>query len=90
MIYFSAAHLLYSPADYPASYELSYDQQQIECITKDDEQLRYISFLDPSTLEVYLNKGMITMMLSQLVCVSGGIKGNTIPVHDDITVVDVW
>ncbi len=59
VVYFSADHLLYSPAEYPASYELSYDEQLIECITKDDEQLRYISFLDPSTLEVYLNKEMM-------------------------------
>ena len=59
VVYISADHLLYSPAEYPASYELSYDKQLIECVTKDDEQLRYISFLDPSTLEVYLNKEMM-------------------------------
>lgn len=59
VVYISADHLLYSPAEYPASYELSYDKQLIECITKDDEQLRYISFLDPSTLEVFFNKEMM-------------------------------
>jgi len=33
---------------------------------------------------------MTTMAPTQLVCVSGGIESNTITIHDDVTVEDVW
>ncbi len=56
VIYVSSDHLLYSPAQNPATYEMDYGGQAIHCITNDDEELRYISFLDPSTVGVYLNK----------------------------------
>lgn len=59
VVYVSADHVLYNPASYPASYQMSYDKQLIECVTNDDEQLRFISFLDPSTVEVYINKEMM-------------------------------
>ena len=59
VVYVSADHLLYSPAQYPAEYELDYDSQLIHCVTNDDEQLRYISFLDPSSVGVYINKEMM-------------------------------
>ena len=55
----SEDHLLYTPAQYPAEYELDYDGQLVHCVTGDDEQLRYISFLDPSSIGVYINKEMM-------------------------------
>ena len=59
VVYVSADHALYSPAKYPAHYEADYKGQLIHCDTNDDEQLRYISFLDPTTVEVFLNKEMM-------------------------------
>ena len=56
VVYLSEDHLLYTPAQYPAEYEMDYDGQLIHCVTGDDEQLRYISFLDPSSVGVYINK----------------------------------
>ncbi len=59
VVYMSEDHLLYTPAQYPAEYELDYDGQLVHCVTGDDEQLRYISFLDPSSIGVYINKEMM-------------------------------
>lgn len=59
VIYMSADHVLYTPAKYPASYEMDYEGQLIHCVTGDDQELRYISFLDPSSIGVYINKEMM-------------------------------
>lgn len=56
VVYVSEDHLLYSPAKYPAHYVVDYNGDLIHCDTGDDEQLRYISFLDPSSIEVFINK----------------------------------
>lgn len=56
VVYVSEDHILYSPAKYPAHYAVDYNGDLIHCDTGDDEQLRYISFLDPSSIEVFINK----------------------------------
>lgn len=56
VVYVSEDRLLYNPAKYPAHYEVDYNGDLIHCDTGDDEQLRYISFLDPSSIEVLINK----------------------------------
>lgn len=56
VVYVSADHILYSPAKLPASYAVDYNGDLLHCVTSDDEQFRYISFLDPSSIEVFINK----------------------------------
>jgi hypothetical protein len=56
VVYVSEDHILYSPAKFPAHYAVDYNGDLIHCDTGDDEQFRYLSFLDPSSIGVFINK----------------------------------
>lgn len=59
VVYVSSDHLLYEPAEMSPLYEMKSGNELIECTTGDDEQFRYISFLDPSSVEMFFNKEMM-------------------------------
>lgn len=59
VVYVSADHLLYTPAEMTPLYQMESGNELISCESGDDEEFRYISFLDPSTVEVFFNKEMM-------------------------------
>lgn len=58
VVYVSSDHLIYTPASMSPLYQLTAGNELIER-SGDDEQLRYISFLDPSSVEMFFNKEMM-------------------------------
>lgn len=59
VVYVSADHLLYTPAEMTPLYEMVSGNELIRCSSGDDEEFRYISFLDPSSVEMFFNKEMM-------------------------------
>ena len=59
VVYVSADHLLYTPAEMTPIYEMKSGNELISCESGDDEEFRYISFLDPSSVEMFFNKEMM-------------------------------
>ena len=59
VVYVSADHLLYTPAEMTPLYEMMSGNELISCASGDDEEFRYISFLDPSSVEMFFNKEMM-------------------------------
>ena len=59
VVYVSADHLLYTPAEMTPLYQMESGNELISCESGDDEEFRYISFLDPSSVEVFFNKEMM-------------------------------
>lgn len=59
VVYVSADHLLYTPAEMTPLYQMESGNELISCESGDDEEFRYISFLDPSTVEMFFNKEMM-------------------------------
>lgn len=59
VVYVSADHLLYTPAEMTPVYEMKSGNELISCESGDDEEFRYISFLDPSSVEIFFNKEMM-------------------------------
>lgn len=59
VVYVSADHLLYNKGKYPSFYQVDYDGELIRRDTNEEEDLRFISFLDPSSIEAYINKEMM-------------------------------
>ena len=50
---------LYNKGKYPSLYQVDYDGELIRRDTNEEEDLRFISFLDPSSIEAYINKEMM-------------------------------
>ena len=59
VVYVSADHLLYTPAEMTPLYQMESGNELISCESGDDEEFRYISFLDPSSVEMFFNKEMM-------------------------------
>ncbi len=59
VVYVSADHLLYTPAEMTPIYEMRSGNELISCESGDDEEFRFISFLDPSSVEMFFNKEMM-------------------------------
>lgn len=59
VVYVSADHLLYTPAEMTPIYEMRSGNELISCESGDDEEFRFISFLDPTSVEMFFNKEMM-------------------------------